>query len=374
MKVFEYEVRFTTPAFLGNAEQSGQWRTPPIKALLRQWWRVVYAADKNFSVEVDEMRREEGLLFGNAWLSHRENGRDVPDHCKSLVRLRLDRWGEGELDSARWPSDFGRVTTTRNGRSVPADLYLGYGPIEPGRSPRLTRRAVAPDANARLRLMLPDTQELLNTVTLIHWFGALGSRSRNGWGSLQLKPLGETPKIPALNPSHLLLTSIVREWAACHSLDWPHAIGMDAKGALIWSTDEFSSWRKAVGALARVRVAVRQKAKTLRNERGAAAALHYLGYPAGTGTQNPWALDVRGERDKLRLASPLRFKVVPSESAGSVRGLVFHLPCAIPQDFLSQLRNDSDRDWLADRENWKAAWTKIHEVLDDDPKLRRLPT
>ena len=35
-----YTLRFLTPAFLGNADQNGQWRTPPIKALLRQWWRV----------------------------------------------------------------------------------------------------------------------------------------------------------------------------------------------------------------------------------------------------------------------------------------------------------------------------------------------
>jgi hypothetical protein len=35
-----YRVSFTTPAFLGDAEQNGQWRTPPFKALLRQWWRV----------------------------------------------------------------------------------------------------------------------------------------------------------------------------------------------------------------------------------------------------------------------------------------------------------------------------------------------
>jgi CRISPR-associated protein Cmr1 len=31
-----YVLRFCTPAFLGNAEQSGQWRTPPFKAQLRQ--------------------------------------------------------------------------------------------------------------------------------------------------------------------------------------------------------------------------------------------------------------------------------------------------------------------------------------------------
>lgn len=28
MTKLEYTVRFLTPAFLGNAEQSGQWRTP----------------------------------------------------------------------------------------------------------------------------------------------------------------------------------------------------------------------------------------------------------------------------------------------------------------------------------------------------------
>ena len=31
MKKLEYTVSFTTPAFLGNAEQNGQWRTPPFK-------------------------------------------------------------------------------------------------------------------------------------------------------------------------------------------------------------------------------------------------------------------------------------------------------------------------------------------------------
>jgi CRISPR-associated protein Cmr1 len=45
MTQLRYRLTFLTPAFLGNAEQSAQWRTPPIKALLRQWWRVVYAGD-----------------------------------------------------------------------------------------------------------------------------------------------------------------------------------------------------------------------------------------------------------------------------------------------------------------------------------------
>ena len=37
MHLCSYQLRFQTPAFLGNAQQQGQWRTPPLKALLRQW-------------------------------------------------------------------------------------------------------------------------------------------------------------------------------------------------------------------------------------------------------------------------------------------------------------------------------------------------
>src|SRR5690554_4603831 len=91
MKQLNYTVRFLTPAFLGNAEQEGQWRTPPFKALLRQWWRVAYAAEKNFSVDIASMRREEGLLFGHAWLEDDKNeqGNKISAR-KSQVRIRLN--------------------------------------------------------------------------------------------------------------------------------------------------------------------------------------------------------------------------------------------------------------------------------------------
>lgn len=35
MITLAYDVRFLTPAFLGDAEQTGQWRTPPFKERLR---------------------------------------------------------------------------------------------------------------------------------------------------------------------------------------------------------------------------------------------------------------------------------------------------------------------------------------------------
>ena len=50
MQTYSYQLRFQTPAFLGNAQQQAQWRTPPIKALLRQWWRVAVAQEVRYDV------------------------------------------------------------------------------------------------------------------------------------------------------------------------------------------------------------------------------------------------------------------------------------------------------------------------------------
>ena len=64
MRELTYQVSFNTPAFLGNAEQQAQWRTPPFKALLRQWWRVVKAREVGYDHR--ELLKRENALFGSA--------------------------------------------------------------------------------------------------------------------------------------------------------------------------------------------------------------------------------------------------------------------------------------------------------------------
>jgi len=84
MKQWNLQVSFATPAFIGDAQQQGAWRTPPFKALLRAWWRI--AAAKECGYAVDELRRRELALFGSA---AGETG------GKSQVRLRLGKWKDG---------------------------------------------------------------------------------------------------------------------------------------------------------------------------------------------------------------------------------------------------------------------------------------
>src|SRR5690606_20265636 len=151
----EYRLQFLTPAFIGNAEQSAQWRTPPIKALLRQWWRVVVAAELNYDVR--EIHKREGELFGVAG--------DAKNSRKSQVRIRLEHWNAGRLGKQGWEK-IGNVKHPEVRFPVGADLYLGYGPLAYNKHSKSAEiknnAAIQAGENSVLRLACPEryTDEL----------------------------------------------------------------------------------------------------------------------------------------------------------------------------------------------------------------------
>jgi CRISPR-associated protein Cmr1 len=350
-----YTVRFLCPAFLGNAEQSGQWRTPPFKALLRQWWRVAYAAGNGFPANANAMRSAEGALFGAA--------ADVGNSNQSRVRLRLDKWDTGRL--MQWESA-GSVwhpevelrrqgTVMGEGREVGSDLYLGFGPLtlKDNRTALKAKAAIKADETATLRLALTpevgaeDAAHIARALALIDLYGTLGGRSRNGWGSLALQPRDGSPALARIDGA------TQREWRAALGLDWAHAIGRDDKGALIWVTEPFGDWKAAMRRLAEVKIKLRTqfKLEPRPNER------HWLSYPITHHLVGQW------ERSKLRLPNSLRFKLRRDDRDRSkLHGIVFHVPCRPP------------RDLSPDPSAVAAVWEGVHRFLDDpDQKLNRIP-
>lgn len=371
MKRLEYQVTFTTPAFLGNAEQDGQWRTPPFKALLRQWWRVVSA--KAHRYDHRPLREVEGDLFGNAWLTDAE-GR--PRFRRSRVSLRVNHWNIGGLASQAWPGgSMDSVTTTADGKgSVRADVYLGFGPVLPpskkeGRPSITIRGAIAPGKEATLSLRSDVSRDLVKSLQLIAWFGTVGSRSRNGWGSLCLSALNLTPAVTTLpTRDDELIGAIGRDWRQCFDRDWPHALGTASGTPLVWLTKPYENWRHAMGALANVRVETRRVAKAFVGP-GHIGGIHLLGYPAG----GKWELSEfkkgRPSRDdeEARLATQLRFKV--SQVPNGFVGAVFHMPHRFPDALYSRLTK-AQQSWLT--ENQEPVWAEIHEALNRMPRLRPL--
>lgn len=327
MQTLEYAVRFTTPAFLGNAEKQGQWRTPPFKALLRQWWRVVWAAQHGFPRDIDSMRRDEGLLFGNAWLEGRVR--------KSEVRIRLSRWEQGrQFRSSR--------------RGLTDVIYLGYGPLSS--TPGQSRRAIEAGQQATLRIATPAsaTEDVQSAFALASEYGAVGGRSRNGWGSLAFKPL---PDVPDLDAD---LGMYSREWREALDLDWPHAIGRDECGPLVWQTRTATNcWERPMRDYSRIKQALRSNF-SVKDDSGRPGKRHWLAYPVTRSSVRRW------DEAKARLPNSLRFKVKPDATdPKKLRGVIFHIPCLPPPDL------DPDRPTI------KRIWSRVHEHLDQESRLER---
>ena len=340
-----YTVRFTTPAFLGDAEQNGAWRTPPFKALLRQWWRVAVA--KDYGYDHIKLREAEGRLFGNAWLKKPDGKLDA---SQSLVRLRLDTWRPGKLQS--WLVKDPRLTEIKN--PVGAHLYLGYGPLsnEKGKGTVLKMNASLQNGeSAQLTLMFPEQAQgdLIKTLCLIQKFGALGGRSRNGWGSVEFN--GTTPPIC----DDRLLQTISLPLAQCLTLDWPHALGKDAKGLLLWETPPYKDWSAAMRALALIKIRFR----TALSFNKGFSLRHLLAYPVTKHSVQVWDKPPP-PNPPARLANQLRFKV--AQCGNKVVGMAYHFPCSLPGSLLKLLNTQEQQ--LIDRKQ-QETWETVHAVLDD---------
>lgn len=374
MKQLNYTLSFTTPAFLGNAEQNGQWRTPPIKALIRQWWRVAYATDHRFQVKLDAMRRDEGLLFGNAWLSHQEGGRPVTDHCKSLVRIRLNNWDIGKLKS--WAGlEQGTVhhpETEKTRYEVGPHAYLGFGPLDGRGGTKLSKANAVIQAgeHATLSIAVPDDHapRIEQALVLMDRYGTLGGRSRNGWGSFSLTPLEGTPALQGTSP--------LRPWRDTLDRDWPHALGRDDQGALVWQTSPHDDWKSLMKTLALIKIGLRTQKPTLELKldksegdkeildrrtgecrginHGAPQLRHWLAYPVTNHSVGAWG-------NNARLPNSLRFKVRRIDG-NKLIGIIFHVP-HLPLD-----------TFRPNRQAIEQAWRQVYGFLDNSSQsLIRIP-
>ena len=346
MRELTYQVSFNTPAFLGNAEQQAQWRTPPFKALLRQWWRVAYAANKNFRADVAAMREAEGQLFGHAWLENDRGtlGEKVAAR-KSLVRIRLGQWSVGNLKN--WEGSDPTVKHDNVPRPVGSQLYMGYGPL-------VFRNGTALKANAAIQsgerttfaLALPSENVALieAALGLIDQFGTVGGRSRNGWGSFSLKLQTEVAAPVVAIP--------MRDWTECLELDWPHAIGKNNQGALMWQTQPHADWKALMRELAVIKIQLRTKfIFTTGQNAPRTEDRHWLGYPVTNHSVQAWG-------GNARLPNSLRFKVRPTTD-GKLIGVIFHMPCLPPPAF------------NPDRTAIESVWQKVHSFLDGQAALIR---
>lgn len=359
MNTTQYTLQFNTPAFLGNAAQQGQWRTPPLKALLRQWWRVAVAQQVRYNPEV--LRLRENTLFGTA-------ADDGGDSRQSLIRMRLSHWSMGKLGS--WngleQESIHHPEAERSRYQVGPHAYLGYGPLDGRGGTHFSKKdgtaiqagdcttfslAFVPRREMDVDTRRQHADDIQTALWLMDRYGTLGGRSRNGWGSLSLQPADDhTAALDGPLGSPLAL-----RWQEALQRDWPHALGTDAQGALVWQTATFDDWRKLMQELARTKIALRTQFK-FPHERpdGLVHDRHWLSYPVTTHSVRSWG-------GNARLPNSLRFKVRPAPgNPQQLVGVIFHVPCLPPPAFQPDLRAIEH------------VWQTVHAFLDAQPALRRI--
>lgn len=340
MKVFSCKLQFHTPAFLGDAEQNGAWRTPPIKALLRQFWRMDHAASQGWAVDTTVMRKAEGRLFGVA---------ADRDSRKSEVRIRLSRWDEGKLKS--WNGlDATRIPHPEVRSPVGAQLYLGYGPLtfRAGTTALKSNAAIQPNESADLHVAVPDdyAAAIEFALAMMDRFGTLGGRSRNGWGSFSLAPIEASATLDLAQAAVPM-----RDWREALALDWPHAIGRDDRGALVWQTDGVGDWKALMTQLAEIKIAFRTQFKFTKGATQTPEARDWLSYPVTNHSVGAWDRNAR-------LPNSLRFKV-RKHADGKLHGIIVHFPCLPPAKF------------HPDQNAIESVWQRVHDHLDSRPDLTR---
>jgi CRISPR-associated protein Cmr1 len=366
MRELTYQVSFNTPAFLGNAEQQAQWRTPPFKALLRQWWRVVKAPEVGY--DHHKLHPLENALFGSA-----ADGPDAGRSGRSQVQLRLSSWDMGRMAELPRMAPQHHNEVKRNGQVVPVgtDVYLGFGPI----TTTAMRLAIAPDTPAttfKLRCPASEADTLRKAMQLAAWFGSMGSRARNGWGSLHIEGEGLLgleglcdSKLAEQAPLRSLNAALTDRLAA----DWPHALGLcaDARPA-VWRvfadkqlTDDkklvftgFKDWKSVLEKLAALKIGFRTQFKlTSGAPHKQVEDRHVLAYPV---TNHGLA-----GLPNARLASQMRFKVAKNKD-GQFFGLITHLPCAMPHAFF-----DRSTVHAPEIKHQIEVWQQVHDFLNSQP-------
>ena len=229
--------RVVTPMFLSGADQScTELRLPSFKGALRFWWRALAA--ECFANGLQKLRDAEDSLFGS---TRTRTG-------QSRVRMRI-------VDQSIQPkiqNKFQRNTW---------QSYIGYGLIDkPGQT---QRECIPPDSWFTVELgcsRCDDVQSrsLRKALIALGLLGGLGSRSRNGWGSITLESLsgvGEPWSAPtdetALREEieRLFATqAALQNWTAV-TRDSAYAIGKshsDSELAYCWLAQQYQSTIKEI--------------------------------------------------------------------------------------------------------------------------------
>jgi len=340
-----FHCQIITPMFLGDAFQDAALRPEPFKGLLRYWWRVAVGRKAK---DHEELLEEETLLFGGG-------GEKAQ---KSFVTVEVE--GEPQIITSQNLPKVDNVRHPEVSRPVNPLLYLGYGPIiwQRGSGPIYNRFYFAPRSEFQIKISFPkslwEDEDFKTAIKCFCAFGAVGSRSRNGWGSFQLRKV-EPKELEEQILSHKIPCLWFNE-KLFGERDYPHTLALDKviRKPLLWRTKKFyETWQDVMKHLAEIYIPCRTSLPPDRQDD--IDERHLLGFPL---THHP-ANRAPNWGPRARHASPLRF-FVRKKKKGYL-GFILHLPFGISK---RMRRNASGKIFFTPNKQFEI-WQKVHQCLDE---------
>ncbi len=356
----KFTVEFITPCFLGGATGNAEIRTAPFKNLIRRWWRIV-----NGNLSPEELWQKEAELFG----STEKNPKLGKSFGKSKVVVEIiedeSKYSYQRNNQLRFPEK--TIKHPEVSRPMSFETYLGMGPIFWNKEKKITeykffpinefipeirninpktRQEIVSDASGYISMILriPENERdsFIKILTYINYFGSIGSRSRNGWGSININPLSD---FNLLKPKDIKESSVLWNNLIDVSCDkkYPSAIARDEMGLLCWGTPQRNTWEEAMYDAAKIYCALRTSFKFTGDSK-VMSSRHLLGYPITHHEYDRWPVK------NTRLPSQLYIKI--NMNQGKYRALITHIPNLIPLDGFTV-------------EKQQTIWTKVHNFLDN---------
>ncbi|MGD9732061.1 MAG: type III-B CRISPR module RAMP protein Cmr1 [Desulfamplus sp.] len=331
-----FSVEVLTPMFLGGADGNAELRSPPLKNALRYWWRITQG-----DTPKDKLLEKEQKLFGGV---NDEASRSLVDIVVIEKNIKLEEKGS-EIYIGKKPNK------EADGKSVSLAAYLGLGPIH--FKGIYEKKPISPGSNFNLSIIYPKEEDnkIIDAISLFAHFGNLGSRSRNGWGSINIKSLSPTIKLLTFSS---LYTKYGEEINKIFGYDkkYPVRLGTSPKNEkqapLLWKIASDKTWKIAMQEAASKYMDIRHSL-TFGRPKGRVDKRHILGYPVMNHEVHEW-----DEKSKSDGRMPSQLRILVRKKGEIYTSYFFHLPHLIPKKWDKSLNIEE-----------LSLWKQVHKTLDE---------
>ena len=300
--VFESDVTLITPAFLAGANQQAgdcDLRPATLRGLLRWWWRTMHAG----FLDVPTLRALEAAIWGDTKRGGAVRIEVTENRLAGPKAFDYKDRFEPKPDFARKHG----LASRPDGKTTQGLFYAAYGMDEFSRGEQRHRYYVDAGSQWRIRLIasaaefslkrgglhervrsaratLIPAQQILDQALAALWllcaYGGAGSKSRKGFGSLQLSDISgqESPALTAvagLDQCRCLAAKFREEWGLPREFRLPDSPALGPPNGIPSPASIAVPWQDAWKIMDEIGFAYQAFTKLKRHDRAKAA----LGLP-----------------------------------------------------------------------------------------------